>query len=446
MKKTNQRPGVGEKICYFMANIGNIPVMGLLSAFFMIFYTDVVGLDPAAIATLFLISKVMDGVSDPVMGFVLDKFPVTKLGKFRPMLILGTIICVINYILLWFGAVWIPIGKYVIVYVTYLLLGWTFDMMDISLNSLLPVMTAENSERNKLSLIKSFGYMIGAAVIGIVGPIIVSPGTLQSYYILIFGSMAATLVLSVAGAMGIKERVSFEGKAEEKYTLKEMVSFLRMKPIWVMFVTALLATVGSTVANGASSYFFTYIMGDLQLMSGVSVVSLVCTVVSMLISPFLANRAGKKKVLLLGLCIAIAGTAIRLLDPTSLSLIYAGTVIGGLGGGLTSPLIYGIQADNTMYVQYKTGKRVEAAIASLTSFITKVGQGVAGAIPGYVLAACGYVGTAVTQPESVSHGLIFCVLILPLILTVVAGLLFGTQYNLGKAEIDQIGKEIENRE
>ena len=130
----------------------------------------------------------------------------------------------------------------------------------------------------------------------------------------------------------------------------------------------------------------------------------------------------------------------------TLSLIYAGTVIGGLGGGLTSPLIYGIQADNTMYVQYKTGKRVEAAIASLTSFITKVGQGVAGAIPGYVLAACGYVGTAVTQPESVSHGLIFCVLILPLILTVVAGLLFGTQYNLGKAEIDQIGKEIENRE
>lgn len=105
-----------------MVCAGNIPLMGLLSGFFMIYYTNVVGLEPAALATLFLISKVVDGISDPIMGYFLDKFPVTKMGKFRPMIILGTIICVINYILLWFGAVWIPVGKYVIVYVTYLLL------------------------------------------------------------------------------------------------------------------------------------------------------------------------------------------------------------------------------------------------------------------------------------------------------------------------------------
>lgn len=102
-----------------MVCAGNIPLMTLLSVYFMIYYTTVVGLDPKALATLFLISKVMDGISDPVMGFILDRFPVTKMGKFRPMLILGTIICVINYILLWFGAVWSPVGKYVIVYVTF---------------------------------------------------------------------------------------------------------------------------------------------------------------------------------------------------------------------------------------------------------------------------------------------------------------------------------------
>lgn len=442
----SQKPGVGEKICYFMANVGNIPLMGLLSTFFLIFYTDVVGLDPAALATLFLISKVMDGVSDPIMGFILDKFPVTKMGKFRPMLMLGTVICVINYILLWFGAVWSPVGKYVIVYVTYLLLGWTFDMMDISLNSLLPVMTAENKERNKLSMIKSLGYVIGGAVIGILGPIIVKPKTLESYYILIFGSMAVTLVFSIVGAMGIRERVTFEGKEEERYTLKEMLGFLRMKPVWVFFITALLATVGSTVAGGAASYFFTWIMGDISLMSGISGVSTGCTVVSMMIAPMLANKWGKKRVFLIGIIVAIVGTALRLFDPMSMTLVYVGTVIGGLGSGFVAPLTYGIQADNTMYVQYKTGKRVEAAIASLTSFITKVGQGIAGAIPGYVLAACGYVGTAATQPQSVTYGILFCVLVLPLILTVMAGVLFGTQYKLGKKEIDEIALVIEGGE
>lgn len=56
-----------------------------------------------------------------------------------------------------------------------------------------------------------------------------------------------------------------------------------------------------------------------------------------------------------------------------------------------STLTTSIQADNTTYVQYKTGKRAEAAIASFTSFITKVAQGIGGAIPGYVLAATGFV-------------------------------------------------------
>ena len=139
MNNNSQKVGVGEKVSYFLANIGNIPLMTLLSTFFLIFYTDVVGLNAGALATLFLISKVVDGISDPLMGFFLDKFPITKMGKFRPMLMLGTVICVINYILLWFGAVWSPVGKYAIVYITYILLGWTFDIMDISLNSLLPV-------------------------------------------------------------------------------------------------------------------------------------------------------------------------------------------------------------------------------------------------------------------------------------------------------------------
>ena len=153
----NKRVGIGEKISLFMTYAGNIPLMTLLSAYFLIYYTTVVGLDPKALATLFLISKVVDGISDPVMGYVLDRFPVTKLGKFRPMLILGTIICVINYILLWFGAVWSPVGKYVIVYVTYLLLGWTFDVMDISKNSLIPVMSTSSKERNKLTLAGALG-------------------------------------------------------------------------------------------------------------------------------------------------------------------------------------------------------------------------------------------------------------------------------------------------
>ena len=446
MNEKSKKMGVGEKVCYFLMNIGNIPLMILLGSFFLIFYTDVVGLEPGALATLFLVSKIMDGISDPIMGFVLDKFPVTKMGKFRPMLIMGTVICVINYILLWFGAVWMPVGKYVVVYVTYLLLGWTFDIMDISLNSLLPIMTVDNKERNSLSLIKSVGYMLGAMVISIVAPIIVASGTLQSYYVLIFGAMAFVLVCSIGGALGVKERVSFEGENEEKYGFKEMLGFLVEKPVMVAFLAGLLYSIGGQMAGGANAYYFTYLMGDLSLMAGVSGMSMVGMVPGMIISPFLANKLGKKKVSTIGFVIAAAGPAIRLVAPISLPMAYVGTLIASLGGGFVMPLAYGIQADNTTYIQYKTGKHAEAAIASLSSFITKVGQGIAGALPGYILAATGFVKGAAEQTDAVRGGIIASVLVLPAVLVLAGGVLFGLGYKLTKKDVDEMAAEIEARE
>ena len=68
MKAKSQKIGALEKVSFFLANVGNIPLMSLLSSFFTLFYTTIVGLDPAALGTLFLISKVADGISDPIMG------------------------------------------------------------------------------------------------------------------------------------------------------------------------------------------------------------------------------------------------------------------------------------------------------------------------------------------------------------------------------------------
>ena len=444
-KSKKQKVSIVEKMGLFMVCAGNIPLMGLLSGFFMIYYTNVVGLEPAALATLFLISKVVDGISDPIMGYFLDKFPVTKMGKFRPMIILGTIICVINYILLWFGAVWIPAGKYVIVYVTYLLLGWTFDIMDISKNSLLPVMSADDRERNSLSIFNALGTTIGGAVLAVAAPILVAEGTLQNYYVLIFGSMAMVLVLSIAGALCVKERVAFEGKKEESYTFRELLQFLRYKPVWALFLVALVVGVGSNIAGGAGAYFYTYILGDMTLMSGVSLVSMITALVGIFLGPILANRFGKKQIFVMAIVVSILFSALRLIDVRSMLLIYISTVAGGVAGGCIAPLSTGIQADNTTYVQYKTGKRAEAAIASLTSFITKVAQGLGGAIPGYVLAATGFVTGSVAQPESINTGIILCVLILPIILNSAGAILFGTQYTLDKKAVEEMNTAIAAR-
>ena len=445
-KEKHMKVGFGESLCYLMTNIGNIPLMSLLGTFFLIFYTDVVGLDPTKLATLFLISKVVDGISDPIMGFFLDKFPVTKMGKFRPMLIIGTVICVINYILLWFGAVWAPVGKYVIVYATYLLLGLTFDIMDIALNSMLPVITSDNRERSKLSTIKAVGYTVGSLVLSIVGPLIVAEAKLESYYVLIFGSMAVVLLCSIGGALGVKERVEFTEAQEEKYTFKDLIKILFTGPVLVTFLANLVRGIGTMASSGAATFFYNYVMGDLSLMAGVSGVSIFGTLPGMLLSPILSNRVGKKKVYLLGSLIIALSFVIRLFMPTSLTLVYVGTIIYSFGNGLVFPQLYGIQADNTMYIQYTTGKRAEAAVASLSSFITKLGMGISGAIPGYLLAAFGFVTGAETQPESINTGILICVLILPIVFSILGSLIYGFGYKVTKEDVDNMSAKISEQD
>lgn len=77
-----------------------------------------------------------------------------------------------------------------------------------------------------------------------------------------------------------------------------------------------------------------------------------------------------------------------------------------------------------MYVQYKTGKRAEAAVASLSSLSPKPPKALRGN-PGYMLAATGFIGGAAQQPQSVEGGIIFCSIMLPLILCAAAGLVLG---------------------
>ena len=99
--------------------------------------------------------------------------------------------------------------------------------------------------------------------------------------------------------------------------------------------------------------------------------------------------------------------------------------IAGFADGLCMPLTYGIQADNTDYVELELGYRADAAIAALSGFITKCGMGVGGAIPGYILEAAGFQGEAQTQPPGVRTALIVCTIAVPAVMCVAGALLFG---------------------
>lgn len=440
--KAKDQVTLREQIGFGLVNIGNIPITALVSSFLLIFYTNVVGLSPASCATLFLIARIFDGLNDPIIGYVIDHLPNTKYGHFRPPLVVGTILCSVNFLLLWFGPLFSPVFKLGIAYISYLLLGILFPVMDISLNSLLPVMTTNMDERNTLSTIKGVIYMVGMMALNIAAPIVIGDtNRARGYLIIVVIVFFVVLICSLVGTVGIKERVLV--KKEKKYNIREMFCVLGQRPVYIMFLATLLMTVGMYVSNTVNTYFFTYIIGDFTLFGIASAVSMLAIFPAMLLSGRLVKCCGKKNLFIAGLLCMTICPLLRLLNIYSLPLLFGCTALVGFGQGLTMPLSYGMQADNTDYVELKTGLRAEAAIASLSSLVLKCAMGIGGALPGYLLAYAGFNEKLNQQPEAVNQMIIVCVLIVPTIFTVIGAIIMGIGYPLNKEVLEQQTKKME---
>ncbi len=425
-----------EKLSFAMANFGNIPIMTLVNGYLLIFYTNICGLSPAACATLFLIARFLDAINDPLVGFIIDHLPTRKMGHFRPTLILGTILCSVNFLLLWFGPMLSTSGKLAIAYVSYILLGVLFPVMDISLNSLLPVMTEDMKERNSLSTIKGLAYVIGALVIGVAAPLILGDtSNKQGYINLVLIMTAVIFFFSIIGTMGVKERV--KPQMENSYSVKELFKILSQKPVYITFLAVLLYSIGSNIVNAANTYFYTYIFEDLTLASIITLITCVAVFPATMVIGNLIGRFGKKKMYAIGLALAGLAPIIRLLDVRSIPLLIVSVLIAGIGAGFAAPLNYGIQADNTDYIEVSMGIRAEGAVASLSSFVSKCAMGIGGAIPGYLLQLAGFDSKAAVQNDDVINVIVLCVLILPAIVNVVAIVIFSKGYPITKEKLNE---------
>ena len=65
-----------ERFCYGCGDFGCNIIYTAMSAFLLFYYTDYAGVNAAAVGTIMLISRVFDGVSDIIMGMIVDRTPV----------------------------------------------------------------------------------------------------------------------------------------------------------------------------------------------------------------------------------------------------------------------------------------------------------------------------------------------------------------------------------
>lgn len=428
-----------EKICYTMITMGPAPLLNLMTSFLMIFYTNVVGLNPAAVATLFLVSRVMDAVTDPVTGFVLDHLPRTRMGKFRHLLIIGSVVCCANFMLVWFGPALATSGKLVIAYISYLLIGVTYDVMDVSKNSMLAVLTPDAQQRNSLTQFSSVGSLVGVTLVGIVAPLIIGDGysaTFEDYRMLIVICVIFVISFCTLGSLGVKERVK-PAEDDHEYTIKEFFKILTARPVLALTVFSLLISLGNYINSGFDAYYFTYVIHDLTILSKISMLSMVVMIIGIIFAKPIAKRIGDKNTVLLAYVVMIAAFIIRLVAPTSVACVYIGTLLVRFCTGLYLPALGPITAGNVDYIAETLNTRSEGALSAVSSFVSKLGSSVGGALPGYILAFSGFVSDALVQPEAVTDSIIFASLGGPIIFFALAIIVLKFWY----ISPEQLGKK-----
>jgi GPH family glycoside/pentoside/hexuronide:cation symporter/glucuronide carrier protein len=441
-----EKIGFREKLGYGLTVFANNPIQALMGSFLLIFYTDVVGLDPAAVATLFLISRIMDGINDPITGYLLDHFPRVKMGKFRLLLIVGIVIVALNYLLVWFGPVWFPGVKLLVAYISYLLLGVTFDIADIAKGSLLPVMTTNQKERNGLATVYGLSLNLGVIVFGVGAPVLLAAfeSSLEGYQILIFGTTVLAVGLTILGTSWVKERVQPTAQTSS-YSFKDTFRIIGQKPVLTVLSLAILFGIATGISGTVGVFFFTYVMKDLALMGPVTLATAVGLIPGVLLIGKVASKVGAKKAAIIGCSVFIFGIVIKWIDPTSIPLMYVGSIFFGIGAGMFQAVVPVVMANNVDYIDYKLNFRSEAVQASLGSFILKVGAGLGAALPGYMLAAFGYAANNPQQSDSTILGIIICFIGLPVIFLLIGLLIFGFGYKIDSKQMREIEATLSAR-
>jgi glucuronide carrier protein len=386
---------------YAAGDAANNLTFSMVSAFLLIYYTDVAGISAATAGTLFLVVRIWGGVSDLIAGGRVDRTS-TRWGRFRPYLLFGAV----PLMLLLIAVFSIPgglsdTGKVVWAFASYALFQLVYSFVNIPYGSLSAAMTRDPGERAKLSTSRSIAASLTILVIAlVVSPQIEGAENLQfSLTITTVGFAVVGVALYLWCFATSRETVR---RGTGTVPLRETLGMLRQnRPLIILCGAALVFLAGMFSLQTAAVYYARDVLGDADLYIWLTVVQTAGMLIAASIVPKAVGAIGKKRTFVAA---AVAGAIIALgvaFAPASNPVV--GIVAYGLLGiplGLISTLIWALQADTVDYGEWKSGVRAEGASYSVLSFMRKAGQGVGGAAAAYTLGIGGYVSGAGSQSES----------------------------------------------
>lgn len=431
------------KMVIFSSMTLSCGIGALMIGWVTFFATDYLELSAATVGLLFMVSKIFDGFTDILAGFIIDKTN-SRLGKGRPY-----DLAQIGY---WASIVFMFAVPIMSVKLTY---AWIFIMYTLANSVFQTLLSCSNPVYMANVIDRPDQTLICNAITGVISMIVSTAGGI------IIPQLAANLGTSREGwatiavlvaipslLIGLLRFFVVKEKKEKKsnvgvVSFKETINVIAHNKYIVLFsIVILVSNVGYYLINGVTSYYCAYVMGNISTASIMSL-TMLSTVVSLVLTPIMSKKIGIAKFIRMLTLFSIVTSLLRLLNPYNLALMF---VTGFLitPGFLTTWLYLSTFVIDCMdYGEWKTGIRREGSTTCLPSLCSKLGAAFGAGLVGVLMGASGYNGSLPAQSDSVVRMLIIMFSVAPAIFSIIQYIVLRL-YDLD-AKLPQIRNELAER-
>ncbi|WP_429974093.1 melibiose:sodium transporter MelB [Enterococcus sp. AZ163] len=404
-----------EKYSYGLGALGKDMIVALIFVFAMLYFTDVLKISASFVGSLFFLANFWDAINDLAMGVIVDNTR-TKFGKFRPWLVIGTLLNAIVFVCLFTNWGLSGTALYVFAAVMYILWGMTYTVMDIPYWSMLPNLTSDKREREKLSVIPRIFASIGGSLIvagfGLQIIDFLGSGDMQSGFTRFAWVIAIVFIVTIGiTVLNVKSADKAVSKTAEKVSVKHLMKIIFQNDQLVVAIGIILTfNLAIQFVNGVSTYYFIYVTGSKMMFSVFTMFAGFAEIGGLFLFPKLVGKISRAKVYLLACLSPIVGFVLLLITgyaaPENVFLTAAAGILVKLGSGLQLGTATVILADVVDYGEYKFGTRNESVTFSIQTLMIKFSSAIGALLTGFALDLTGYVPNAVQSPATLKK--IYC--------------------------------------
>lgn len=470
---TTDKITLRDKVGYGFGDMSSSMFWKIFGMYLLFFYTKVFGISPAAAGTMFLVIRVFDSVTDPIMGVVADRTN-TRWGKYRPYLLWFAIPFAVVGVLMFYTPDLSENGRLVYAYLTYALMMVVYTAVNVPYASLLSAMSPVPQERNILSSYRMFFAFVGSFITFMLLQPLVDffAATFDPASVTMDGisdtsisqsPIGWTLAVAVIGAICAvlfflcfkmtRERVKPLNENEDASIKTDLRNLARNFPWWILMVSGIGSLLFNAIRDGVALFYFNdYIQINYKmpylgwtLATIYLLVGQAANMIGVALSAPLSNKFGKKQTYMAAMAIAaVLSTFFFILKPDQIALILLLQTLISICAGYVLPLLWSMYADIVDDQELKTGRRATGLIFSSSSMSQKMGWAIGAALTGWLLAAFGYSPDAAVQPESAINGVKLMMSWLPAISCVLA-IISMFFYPLSEKKVKAITEELERR-